>query len=128
MANLQFPQDGTGPEPADQISDEVAGTGGMLRAAAQDLRQRGKDPHKVWWFANDIDPVAVAALAVNAHLWDLGPNVVLGCVDVLAEPDWTREAIKAQARELELRRGYEIAARYLVADLLLTRAADELAE
>jgi hypothetical protein len=46
----------------------------------------------MWWYAVDLDPIAVAALAVNAHLWDLGPHVVIGHAD-------TSEAAGARAPE-----------------------------
>jgi hypothetical protein len=52
------------------------------------------------WYATDVDPVAVAALAVNAHLWDLGTHVVLARADILTEPDWPGRAAAEQARAL----------------------------
>jgi hypothetical protein len=33
-----------------------AGTGGLLRGAAESLRGEGKDPHDFWWCGCDIDP------------------------------------------------------------------------
>ncbi len=75
-------------EQGQSICDPFAGTGGLLRAAAQQLRAQGTDPRSTHWHAADIDPVVVARLAVNMHLWDLGPHVVIGCADVLAEADW----------------------------------------
>ncbi len=90
-------------KPGQSICDPAAGTGGLLRAAAQALREAGKDPHEFWWYGCDIDHVVAAGLAVNAHVWDLGPRVVIGCANVLAEPDWDvraaeeqKEAVKAQ--------------------------------
>jgi N-6 DNA Methylase len=84
------------PERERSICDSYAGTGGMLRAAAEQLRKAGEDPHDFWWYGCDIDPVVVAALAVNAHVWDLGPRVLIGCTNVLTEPDWKARAAEEQ--------------------------------
>jgi|SRR5215217_105748 len=83
-------------EPGQSICDPTAGTGGLLRAAGQALRAEGKDPYDYWWYACDIDAVAVAALSVNFHVWDLGPRVVVGCANVLAEAEWERRAVEEQ--------------------------------
>jgi hypothetical protein len=85
-----------GAEAGQSICEPAAGTGGMLRAAAQVLREEGKDPAGFEWYANDISPVAAAALAVNAHIWGLGRRVVIGCADTLAEADWPERAISEQ--------------------------------
>ena len=63
-------------KPGMSIAEPAAGTGGMLRAAAEHIREQGMNPADFWWVANDISPVAMAGLAVNACLWDLGPRVV----------------------------------------------------
>jgi hypothetical protein len=68
----------------------------MLRAAARELRRAGKNPHDFWWYGCDVDPVVVAALAVNVHVWDLGPRVLLGCANSLKEPDWQVRAAEEQ--------------------------------
>jgi len=88
----------SGVRPGQSICDPTAGTGGLLRAAAHAIRQEGGNPHDVWWYACDIDPVAVAALAVNFHAWDLGPRVVVGCANVLTEGNWE---VRARAEQLE---------------------------
>ena len=74
----------------------------MLRAAAEQLRKAGEDPHDFWWYGCDIDPVVVAALAVNAHVWDLGPRVLIGCANVLTEPDWKVRTAEEQRTAVEL--------------------------
>lgn len=84
------------PEQEQSICDSFAGTGGMLRAAASELRKAGKNPHDFWWYGCDIDPVVVAALAVNVHVWDLGPRVLLGCANSFKEPDWQVRAAEEQ--------------------------------
>jgi N-6 DNA methylase len=91
----------TGVNPGQSICDPAAGTGGLLRAAAQAVRAQGGNPHEVWWFACDIDPVAVAALAVNFHAWSLGPRVVVACANALAEPDWEKRAREEQLGAIE---------------------------
>lgn len=58
------------------ISDPCCGTGSLLRAMAHQLRESGIDPRDYRWYANDIDPLAAAAMAVNAIVWDLGPTLV----------------------------------------------------
>lgn len=83
------------------VTDPFAGTGGLLRAAAQVLRERGTDPRTVEWRAADINPVAVSALAVNAYLWDLGHQVVIGRANTTAEPDWETRAAREQRSALE---------------------------
>lgn len=88
-------------EPEKSITDEFAGTGGLLRASAETLRRTGKNPHEFWWYGCDIDPVVVAGLAVNVHVWDLGPRVVIGCANVLAEPDWVVRAAEEQKAAIE---------------------------
>jgi len=83
------------------VHEPAAGTGGMLRAAAQAMRAAGRDPATVGWVAVDIDELAIACLAVNVHLWNLGTNVLLGVGNSLTG-DWTTRA-EAERREcLEL--------------------------
>jgi hypothetical protein len=90
--------------PGQSICDPTAGTGGLLRAAAAALCAEGKDPHDYLWFGCDIAPVAVAGLAVNAHIWGLGPKVVIGCADSLAEPNWGQRALREQREAIEAQR------------------------
>lgn len=76
-------------------------TGGLLRAAAQAMRRAGRHPATVVWSAVDIDELAIACLAVNAHLWNLGPNVLLGVGDALAD-DWRTRAEGERTECLQL--------------------------
>lgn len=89
-----------GAAPGQSIVYECAGTGSFMRAAAQVLRGRDVDPQTMYWYAADSDPIAVADLAVNAHLWELGPHVVLARANVLTEPDWPERAREEQAQAL----------------------------
>lgn len=91
-----------GLEPGQSICDPTAGTGGLLRAAAQALRAEGRDPHEFRWYGCDLLPVPVAGMAVNAHIWGLGPQVVIGCANVLAEPDWHVRAWREQRAAVEV--------------------------
>lgn len=75
------------PPPGMKFNDPCSGTGGMYRAAAQHLRERGSNPHDFGWAMTDIDPLAAAGAAVNAILWDLGPHVLVACADTLTEGD-----------------------------------------
>ncbi|CAM5479516.1 MULTISPECIES: N-6 DNA methylase [Streptomyces] len=73
------------------ILDPCAGTGGMVRSAAQHLRGMGLDPARFTWFAQEIDPLAAAGCAVNMIVWGMGPNALVACGDTLAEGDlWPR--------------------------------------
>lgn len=85
------------------VHEPAAGTGGMLRAMAQMMRQTGRDPATVSWSAVDVDELAIACLAVNAHLWGLGPDVLLGVGDALVD-DWRvrAEAERAECVQLAL--------------------------
>lgn len=83
-------------KPGMSIAEPAAGHGGMLRAAANHIRQQGMDPGDFWWVVNDISPVVVAGLAVNCHVWGLGRRVVIGVADTLAEPDWPERAWREQ--------------------------------
>ncbi|MEV0445918.1 N-6 DNA methylase [Streptomyces spectabilis] len=79
------------------IHDPCAGSGGLLRAAAQSIRERGGDPADFRWSMVDIDPIAAACAAVNAMVWSLGPHVTVACADALATPNAVEEAME-QAR------------------------------
>ncbi|MHA7956374.1 N-6 DNA methylase [Streptomyces sp. L500] len=85
-------------QPGQHIHDPACGSGGMLRAAAQSLRQRGKEPASFRWSGVDIDQIAAACTAVNAIIWDLGPHVTVACADILTTPNAVEEAAaEAQA-------------------------------
>lgn len=86
------------PKVDEHIHDPCAGSGGMLRAAAQHIRERGLDPAEFRWSMVDIDPIAAACAAVNAIVWELGPKVTVACADSLANPNAVEDAMKqAQA-------------------------------
>lgn len=68
----------TGPrEEGVSILDPCCGSGGMLVAAGQVMREQGLDPTTCLWVGNDIDPVAVALAAVNLTARGMGPNIWL---------------------------------------------------
>lgn len=90
--------------PGQSICDMTAGTGGLLRGVAAVLRADGRDPAAYLWYGCDISPVAVAGLAVSAHIWGLGHQVVIGCADTLAEPDWYLRALREQQEATEAQR------------------------
>ncbi|UJW36737.1 SAM-dependent methyltransferase [Saccharothrix sp. AJ9571] len=50
------------------ILEPMMGTGGMLRAAAEVLRERGHNPRSVQWVGCDIDELAVACATVNSMI------------------------------------------------------------
>lgn len=90
------------PRDGQRFYEPTAGTGGMLRAAAEAMRAAGSDPTTVEWWAVDIDELSIACLTVNVVLWGLGPKVVLGVGDVLADPDWTTRALGERAETLRV--------------------------
>ncbi|MEU6349986.1 N-6 DNA methylase, partial [Streptomyces sp. NPDC047072] len=79
--------------------EPTAGTGGLFRSAAQDLRRNGENPADFAWVMLELDPLAAAAAAVNAIVWGLGPRAVVACGDVLVDADLDREA-RTRRREL----------------------------
>lgn len=81
--------------PGQTVVEPAAGTGALLCAAAAAMRERGHDAAQAWWFAGDIDPLAVGCLAVNTAVWELGPRVVIGCGDSLdCRDDWVGRALR----------------------------------
>ncbi|MFD3511985.1 N-6 DNA methylase [Streptomyces sp. NPDC058657] len=97
--------DGGGKElaPGASILDPAAGTGGMLRSAAQAIRQKGFDPADFVWAMVDIDPIAAACSAVNAMVWGLGPRVTVACDDSLANPRAVEDAAMQARAAIEHR-------------------------
>ncbi|WP_344971222.1 N-6 DNA methylase [Salinactinospora qingdaonensis] len=89
------------PQEGQTVHEPAAGSGGMLRAAAQAMREHGRDPATVTWIAVDIDEEAIACLAVNVVLWGLGPRVLLGVGDSLSH-DWMERAEAERRETLEL--------------------------
>ncbi|MFD8947722.1 N-6 DNA methylase [Streptomyces xanthophaeus] len=79
--------------------EPAAGTGGLFRSAAQELRRDGEDPAERGWVMLELDSLAAAGAAVNALVWALGPRAVVGHGDTLAQPDLAEETL-AQARDM----------------------------
>ncbi|MBB5801306.1 hypothetical protein F4560_001074 [Saccharothrix ecbatanensis] len=98
MAALQGP-----PEDGSTFLDPAAGTGGLLRATANTMRAAGRDPTTVTWWAVDTDELAIACLAVNTVLWELGHKVVLGVGNSLTD-DWAARAVAERADTLQIAR------------------------
>ncbi|MFJ9719944.1 N-6 DNA methylase [Streptomyces sp. NPDC101213] len=101
MARITYDADDLGP--GQWFNDPCAGTGGMYRSLANHLRELGRNPHDYVWVMQDIDALAAAGAAVNAIIWDLGPNVLISCGDTLAEGDLTNRAIARRKAVLEHR-------------------------
>lgn len=93
MARMNVPDEGS------SVCDPAVGTGGLLRAAAQAMREHDRDPTTVAWYGADIDDLAIAACAVNSLLWQLGPRMLLCVSNTLAEGDW---ADRAEAQRAEI--------------------------
>ncbi len=85
------------PQVGEHIHDPASGTGGLIRSAAQAVRQQGLDPSDFRWSMVDIDPIAAACAAVNAIVWGLGPQVVVACDNSLTNPRAVEDA-RQQAR------------------------------
>ncbi|KPM50272.1 hypothetical protein ACG83_41220, partial [Frankia sp. R43] len=103
LADLLARLGGTVPQAGELVWEPTAGTGGLLRAAAQAIRDAGGDPRTIRWVAVDRDELALAALATNVIIWDLGPQVLIGHGDVLAD-DWQARALGERAEALALAR------------------------
>jgi hypothetical protein len=82
------------------VTDPMMGTGGMFRAAAEVMRERGRDPHTIRWIGCDIDTLAVACATVNSMIWNLGTDIVFHAGNTL-ETGWEERAL---VRRDELRR------------------------
>ncbi|WP_328452079.1 N-6 DNA methylase [Amycolatopsis sp. NBC_00438] len=80
------------------VTDPMMGTAGMFRAAAEVMRERGRDPRTVRWIGCDVDALAVACATVNSMIWNLGVDIVFRTGDTL-ERGW-REVALAQREEL----------------------------
>nr|WP_219632869.1 N-6 DNA methylase [Haloechinothrix aidingensis] len=93
MARITTPHNG------DTVQDPAVGTGGLFRATAEAMRQKGRDPSTVTWYGADIDDLAIAACAINSLLWGLGPRILLCVADTLADGDW---AYRAEAQRTEI--------------------------
>lgn len=78
--------------PGQAFCDDMVGTGGLFRAAAQVIRYRDLNPATMSWYGADVDELAVAAAAINSLIWQLGPNVVLYVGDPLVHADWSTTA------------------------------------
>lgn len=87
------------PEAGDAITDPTCGTGGLFRTTAQAMRAAGRDPASAAWAGCDIDPLAVAGVAVNAELWGLGRDVLFGVGDTLVG-GWEPRAIAERSEVL----------------------------
>lgn len=99
---------GRDPLASGSLCEPTAGTGGLIRAAASEAAWAGRDVHAFEWAMNDVDPLAAASCASNALSWDLGPNVLVGCADVLLTPDWSTTARKERA-QIRARHAKEVA-------------------
>ncbi|REF00562.1 N-6 DNA methylase [Thermomonospora umbrina] len=108
--------------PGSLFSEDTAGTGGIIRAQAQTLRNAGGDPAKMRWYMGDIDPIAVACAAINAVIWGLGPNVLCWCGDVIKDPTGPQQALRHRRDAWTRRRNVIDSARLIHA----TRRAEAL--
>ena len=90
-------------KPGSPLAAGPSGTGELLRAYAGHIREQDMDPAGFWWITHGITPAAVAVTAVNCHLWDLGPHVVIGIADSIAEPGWPKRAWAEQQAAINLR-------------------------
>ncbi|GAB3677502.1 N-6 DNA methylase [Saccharopolyspora tripterygii] len=92
----------TPPEEHSSVCDPAVGTGGLLRAASQAMRELDRDPTTVTWYGADVDDLAIAACAVNSLIWGLGPCIVLCVANTLSEGDWARRAEAQRAEVLQV--------------------------
>lgn len=89
------------PAEGERVLEPAVGTGGLLRSAAQAMRELDRDPSTVEWWAVDVDDLAVACVAINVVLWELGHKIVLGVGDGLTD-EWILRALGERREALEL--------------------------
>ncbi|WP_280454203.1 N-6 DNA methylase [Nocardia brasiliensis] len=86
-AAAAYPSHDLLPPKGASIADPCAGTGGLLRPAAQQIRRLGGDPADYRWYCADINSLSAACSAANAMTWGLadnrGTNVLIHCGDTL---------------------------------------------
>ncbi|WP_169814600.1 N-6 DNA methylase [Nocardia pseudovaccinii] len=82
------------------FEEPSAGSGGMIRSAAQHIRSLGGNPANYLWSMTDIDRYAAAICAVNAVIWGLGPNVLTFCGDTLRHADGPQQAAEMRRQVL----------------------------
>ncbi|WP_327356291.1 N-6 DNA methylase [Streptomyces sp. NBC_01304] len=108
------------PQRGQHVHDPAAGSGGLLRSAAQHLRERGLDPADFQWSMVDIDEIAAACAAVNSIIWQLGPRVTVACADSIVNPRAVEEAMK-QARAVFAHRDEMLGKARIIAALRQTQ-------
>jgi len=109
------------PAPGASFDDPAAGSGGLMRAAAQVLRDAGRDPADHLWSMGDIDPLSAACCATNAMIWGLGPSVLIFHGNTLAQGDGPRLATQRRAEVLAHHANVVGAARIMAATLRAER-------
>ncbi|NIJ10533.1 hypothetical protein FHU38_000877 [Saccharomonospora amisosensis] len=126
LAHLNTPEEHT------SVQDPAVGSGGLFRAAAEAMREKGRDPTTVTWAGCDIDELAIAACAVNSILWGLGTRMLLYVGDTLAEGDWTTRAHQQRAEILRVaeavRRDKQMIAAVRMAQHLTELVTDDMPE
>ncbi|GAA4187048.1 hypothetical protein GCM10022252_19910 [Streptosporangium oxazolinicum] len=85
------------PEKGMTFDEPTAGSGGMVRAFAQQIKRLGGDPANYVWSMTDIDDIAAACSAVNALVWNLGSHVYVWCGDTIKHGDGFERAAKHKA-------------------------------
>lgn len=93
------------------FTDPTAGTGGLLAATANRIRQLGGDPGDYGWELADINYLSVACAAANTVIWGLGDHVLVYRADTLAPGDHRGDAVRRRAQVLEHHREVLRAAR-----------------
>ncbi|MEU7158533.1 N-6 DNA methylase [Streptomyces chrestomyceticus] len=116
------------PQPGQHIHDPAGGSGGLLRAAAQNLRERDLDPADFQWSMCDIDEIAAACAAVNAIIWGLGPRVIVACADSLTNPRAIEEAAEHSRAVFEHRNSVLGKAKVIAAVRQAQRLLDQAPE
>lgn len=90
----------------ERILEPMMGTGGMLRAVAEAMRERGRDPRTVQWVGCDIDEIAVACATVNSMIWNLGRDIVFHVGNALTS-GWEERALAQREEIRQLAEGIE---------------------
>ncbi|MFI6319699.1 N-6 DNA methylase [Nonomuraea sp. NPDC050556] len=82
------------PDKGSTLGEPTAGSGGMIRATARQIKRLGGDPADYVWHMADIDAIACACAAVNALVWNLGSEVYIFHGDILRYGDHFEQSIE----------------------------------
>ncbi|MFE2346171.1 N-6 DNA methylase [Kitasatospora cineracea] len=97
------------------VLEPTAGTGGLVRATAQVMREHRLDPGDYRWHLVELDQISAAGAAVNMLLWGMGPRTTVWCGNSLAPVDTAKLAEQEKAEVFEHRERLKMVAAMIAA-------------